>query len=358
MAKIDYEVNNFAAGVLKVPGPVVAPSKLELMVAAARVGDSGVLSGHSRPLAEVMWRAAMVDAALTEIDLDGTQRWAKSESFSRLDPSEKTSISYFLGMLQASVVAKKLLGLSDIVHVDAALALRHISPVRSRPDLVGYQTRPGGAFTNGRVLIEAKGRSNGADNRALARAKTQVADPSTVARALVGANPLLVASMAYFASSEAWCCIFEDPPTDGKVTPLVEDDAAFRGLLNIASLRPVAHAISQLREFAPARVESSASTGMTVAALPGQEWAVGMPTEVLSRVLEMTGPPVDPSPVDNLGAAGWAQGIEARRQVAPELRENVGTAHEADFSDFHLDEDGLFIAELRPETEMFERLDE
>lgn len=356
MPQIVYETRDFPAGVLPHTSPVIDPAMLELMTAATRVGDPGIFTGHKRPLAELQWRGAMIDASLIEV-VGGTKtkpdlRWAKSASFSRLDPSEKTSISYFLGMLQATVVAKELLGVSDIVHVDAVLELRGIPLKKGRPDLVGYRTRPADASSLGRVLIEAKGRTNGSDADALRKAKKQVKDTGSVARRLVGRKPLLVASMAYFTDRGDWRGIYVDPPAGDEVDPLVEDDAVFQGLLNIASIRPVVDAIAQLREFAPERIRVSRGSEMIIAALPGQDLAFGVPTEVFNRVLELTGPPDDPRPVDDRRAAEWAQSIGTRRQLAPVLRERVGIVHEDEFAGFHLDEDGILSAALRPEPEL------
>lgn len=351
MPRIDYETRGFPAGVLPHITPVIAPSKLELMTAATRVGDPGIFTGHKRPLAELLWRGAMIDASLIEVNRGSQrkpkQRWAKSASFNRLDPSEKTSISYFLGMLQATVVAKKLLGFSDIVHVDAVLELLGIPLKKGRPDLVGYRTRPANASSPGRLLIEAKGRTNGSDDDALRKAKNQVKDTGSVARRLVGRNPLLVASMAYFTDRGDWRGIYVDPPADDEVDPLVENDAAFEGLLNIASILPVVNAIAQLREYARERIWAPRDSEMTIATLPGQDLALGVPTEVFDRVLELTGPPDNPRTVDEGRATEWAQSIRARRQQAPELRERVGNVYEGEFAGFHLDADGILSAALQ-----------
>ena len=340
----------FDASVLANGKRVIVRSKSELMTAAARIGDPGILNGYRRPVAELTWRKAMVDASLTEVNR-GTanspvERWAKSESFTRLDPSEKTSVSYFLGMLQSVVVAKELLGVSDLVHVDAVLDLRGIPLAKGRPDLVGYKATPRWHSSPGRVLIEAKGRTNGSDADALRRAKEQVKDSSSIARRLVGRDPLLIASMGYFTGRGEWRGIFEDPPADDEVTPLIEDDMTFQGLLNIASIRPVADAITEIREFAPSRVHVLNRSEMTVATLPGEDWAVGMPTDLFDSYRDLMGPPDKAAPVDDRRATAWAEEITSRRELTPSLRERVTKFHEVDFPAIELDGDGIFVANL------------
>ena len=335
---------------------LITQSKSELRTAAARVGDPGILNGFRRPVAELTWREAMVDASLPEVNR-GTpgkpdKRWVKSESFTRLDPSEKTSVSYFLGMLQATVVAKRLLNVSDLVHVDAVLELRGIPLSKGRPDLVGYRTTPTGLFHPGRVLIEAKGRTNGADADARRKAKEQVNDPKTIARSLVGRDPLLIASMGYFTDRGDWRGIFEDPPADNQVAPLIEDDDVYQGLINLASIRPIVDAITETREFAPRRVHVLDRPEMTVATLPGQDWAVGMPTALLNGYLQLMGSPDLAPRVDDRRAITWAEQSTFWREQTSDLRARFRRFLEADFPDADLDEDGIFVCELGLESEL------
>ena len=95
--------------------------------------------------------------------------WHKSDAYSRLDPSEKSAVSYFLGMTQAKITCELLLGVPHLLHVDAALALIGRQTRASRPDLIGFDPTTA-AYT---IAVEAKGRSNGWDEEAISKAKTQ-----------------------------------------------------------------------------------------------------------------------------------------------------------------------------------------
>ncbi|MGX9901321.1 hypothetical protein ACW0JT_18255 [Arthrobacter sp. SA17] len=62
----------------------------------------------------------------------------RSTAYDRLDPSEKSAVSYFLGMTQASVIAEKVLGIAFTAHLDLVMtALNILLRKKSRPDLLG-----------------------------------------------------------------------------------------------------------------------------------------------------------------------------------------------------------------------------
>jgi len=93
----------------------------------------------------------------------------RSPVYDDLDPTEKSSISYFLGMAIAKLFAAHLLFAPWMVHLDRLVDRYAVGLIgRSRPDLAGQDS-------SGRwILVEGKGRSGGYSKVALDQAKAQV----------------------------------------------------------------------------------------------------------------------------------------------------------------------------------------
>lgn len=126
----------------------------------------------------------------------------KSEAYKALDPSEKSAISYFLGLTSAKLLASKFLNVQYLMHVDCLTPPHSYSnPGRSRPDLIGLDQ-------NGDwIIIEAKGRSNGFSKSALAKAKNQTRHLMSIN----GKSPILrIALLSYFENDE-YKIRWEDP---------------------------------------------------------------------------------------------------------------------------------------------------
>jgi hypothetical protein len=118
-------------------------------------------------LFEIAYRAAVLYANLCETEAGRIRR---SEAYDGLDPSEKSAISYFLGLTVAKAFAELRLAVPWLMHLD--VYRQELQPVlsgASRPDLVGR------AVTGEWVAVESKGRTNAFDVRALQLAKGQVA---------------------------------------------------------------------------------------------------------------------------------------------------------------------------------------
>jgi len=254
----------------------------ELSRCAAHMGDGSMLpitGSSARSLVELLWRIGMVRSAVQLSD----GHWKQTAEYQRLDGSEKSAVSYFLGMVQATIVAQELLGTPYLVHVDAALKAIHKPSHRKRPDLVGYCLRPTtqALATQGRLLVEAKGRSGAYDPKAVGSARKQLgkttpSTPSNPAMALLGspANRLLVASEAYFDVSGKskraigqgfWCSYLEDPPSPETGNQDLSDDD-FCSLIDFVHYLPVISAVRQLKEL---RLDVTEHNGWVRAALPG-----------------------------------------------------------------------------------------
>lgn len=149
---------------------------------------------------EIVYRAALIFANLKERP-DG--RVVRSEAYDGLDPSEKGAVSYFLGLTIAKLVADRLLSIPWLMHLDVYRQDLQplLLPGDTRPDLVGQTT------AGDWVAIEAKGRTNERDAKALERAKEQVEALITVS----GVAPTLrVALQAHFENGVLNCTL-DDP---------------------------------------------------------------------------------------------------------------------------------------------------
>jgi hypothetical protein len=186
-------------------------TRLQLLSTAAKVGLPTIGSHpyKSRPLLEMLWRTAIVEANLATQDKDA--RWTRSSAYDRLDPTEKTSVSYFLGMVQAAITANVGLGYPHLVHVDALLRQQNTPLKGQRPDFVAVD--PGGApGVSYSATVEAKGRTNGFAQKALSTAKSQALKTPSVKGLVVREA---VASEAYFNDDREWCSVLEDPDGEG-----------------------------------------------------------------------------------------------------------------------------------------------
>jgi hypothetical protein len=141
----------------------------ELVWAAITVGKRSwrhVLQHGPFSRFEMVYRGAMIYANLIETPSGNAYR---SSAYEGLDPSEKSAISYFLGLAVSKAFVAKTLRVPWLMHVDIyreQFGLQLV-PFGGRPDLFGRDRA-------GRwVVLEAKGRTNGHDEAALQRAKTQ-----------------------------------------------------------------------------------------------------------------------------------------------------------------------------------------
>jgi hypothetical protein len=189
----------------------VAVSRWELLKGAATVGMPTLAShpASRRPLTEMLWRIGMVAANIRPTS--SKDRWTRTDAYNRLDPSEKSAVSYFLGMTQTAVMARKVLGYPHLVHVDLLLQQQGSKLTGTRPDFVAVNPNRFGAPAYSAVF-EAKGRTNGFDQSALNRAKDQVRLTPGV-RGLVPKER--VASQAYFDDAHNWSSVLRDPDGEG-----------------------------------------------------------------------------------------------------------------------------------------------
>lgn len=199
MTDISYDTSSFPAA-LRLPSSGTESFTLaEIVWAAATVGQTPFSAPVPVPDLgfELAWRVAMVWANL----IPGPELRC-SAAYQRLDPSEKSAVSFFLGQVQSKLFAHRLFGVDIFVHLDRVLELLGQQRAKTRPDFIGID-----ATGNLALAVEAKGRSHGWTQQVVAAAKNQ-------ARALpgvVGAASTSYAHIAYFASGE-WRARLVDPP--------------------------------------------------------------------------------------------------------------------------------------------------
>lgn len=185
---------------------------LRLLTCAATVGMP-TLAAHPasrRPLLELLWRIGMVAANVRPTASQG--RWTRSSAYDRLDPSEKSAVSYFLGMTQTAFMSRYVLGYPHLVHVDLLLKQQGSGLTGKRPDFVAVNPtkHPTTAYS---AVLEAKGRTNGFDQSALDSAKQQALITPGVRGLVVGER---VASESFFDAAGYWSSVLEDPEGSGE----------------------------------------------------------------------------------------------------------------------------------------------
>jgi hypothetical protein len=144
---------------------------------------------------------------MANLEVSKTGKLTQSDAYRNLDPSEKSAISYFIGLTSAKLLAQKLFRVNWLMHLDVYQDLLRpvITNGRSRPDLVGFDIA-GRWFT-----FEAKGRTHGADSRTRETAKGQVNQLASI-----NGLPLTlgVGMVSYFNSGDKLEVYLKDPPIE------------------------------------------------------------------------------------------------------------------------------------------------
>jgi len=181
----------------------------EIVWAAITVGKPGAscLLAHGwHSLSDLVVRSHTVYANL----LERSSNLERSTFYLSLDPTEKSGVSYFMGMVAAKVLGARLLGTPWLFHVSMVNALGgSVSLVgKSQPDLIGLRRN------RDWVVMEAKGRTSGFSASAMRAAKQQTQQ----LRKVNGQFPALrVAVQASFNPTLEW--EIEDPEEFEKDAP-------------------------------------------------------------------------------------------------------------------------------------------
>lgn len=173
----------------------------ELVWAAMTMGKPGVafLLAHGwHSVSDLVVRSHTIYANLWE----NGRLIEKSTLYDGLDPTEKSGISYFMGMLAAKVMGHRLLDVPWFFHLSMLDSLGGTAILKgnSEPDLIGLRSNKEW------VVAEAKGRTWGHSKSAMKAAKSQTRQ----LRKINGQYPSLrVAVQASFSPQMKWA--IEDP---------------------------------------------------------------------------------------------------------------------------------------------------
>lgn len=179
----------------------------ELVWAAVSVGKGSLahMVQHGQySMFEIIFRAAMVYANLLEKQ---DARFARSEAYDGLDPSEKGAVSYFLGLALTKAFVAEKLDVPWLMHLDLYRTRFGVNLAPGeRPDLFGHDSQ-------GRwIVAESKGRTNTHDKKALAKAKSQASQVIDVG----GSPPVLSIGLVASFQKGRLALVADDPPIDEK----------------------------------------------------------------------------------------------------------------------------------------------
>ena len=158
---------------------------------------------------EMIYRAAIIYANLK--NYDHQTPLIRTNAYYNLDPSEKSAISYFLGLTFAKLLADHFLSTPWLMHLDVYSTQYPVDLWKGekRPDLIGRNLRQDW------IVMEAKGRSGSYDNDAFSKAKKQTRN----IKKIDGTYPAIrVASETYFLGDILGIQI-EDPPKFNEKAP-------------------------------------------------------------------------------------------------------------------------------------------
>jgi hypothetical protein len=208
MPTIGYESAGFGATLATLNGGgVLTCSWAQLVWAAVTVGKAfgdeaafGLFSTFER-----IHRGSMLYAYLLEAPTGAIVRAA---TYLGADPSEKSNISYSIGMTLAKQYTEVALATPRLLHHATYAGGYAITTAAggSRPDLIGLTA------TGDWVVFEAKGRSNGLEAGVVETAKLQSLQILTIG----GLAPVCRAGLAAYFSPGGLRFAVEDPPGDGR----------------------------------------------------------------------------------------------------------------------------------------------
>ena len=316
----------------------------DVLLHSIAVGNPGIFTAHNylRPPENIRLRIASIDNGINLRNQNSNSQFRQNSYFPALDSSEKTPISYALGMTQCSMMAERLFNAAVTVHLDAVYNLMTGTGIPrncARPDLLAYTTPPRSPHDPGKLIMEAKGRSRAYSSKDIAEASSQFSSiPQTIAK--IAGNAQEVISISHFARTKLFWRNHLTAPHLGPSNPggpgdpggpggssgpsnpgnpgsssgpdnpggprnnlppssrldrtrdrnIYQDDPEFGGLLLIAQLLPFSHTISKssLEQQHPLS-NTSYITGTTI---PGTDYYVGIPAE-LNALLKTIDSPLE-----------------------------------------------------------------
>lgn len=223
MLSIRYETESFPPNTVANGSGNLSVSWDDILWSAITIGRPNLryVFKHGHPSAyEAIFRLSLVRMALEQRSAS-SRRLHRTMCYRVLDPSEKGTIGYFLGMTFCKLFADKLLNTPWLLHLDVFRPV--LNPVlrgRSRPDLVGFDAK-----SNEWHAFECKGRFVAPNRTDKAKAKAQAQRLISVQ----GLNcKLHIGAITYFQRDTLQFFWRDPPPTQGKSLELDLDPDHWR----------------------------------------------------------------------------------------------------------------------------------
>lgn len=217
-----YESVDFPAGSVRNAKGHLDVSWDEILWAALTVGRPNihaVFNYGAASLHEALFRISGVRLAV-EQRVSWDQRLRRTDTFRRLDPTEKGAVSYFLGMTFCKVFASRMLNTPWLLHLDVFKdqvgAMLH---ERSRPDLIGQNGATGEWYS-----FESKGRSAPPTSEEKDNAKGQALRIASVD----GQAPRLHIAAFTFLRGDELEFYWRDPEPGGQPVKIFDTEGAWR----------------------------------------------------------------------------------------------------------------------------------
>ena len=187
----------------------------EIIHAALTVGRANlkhVLMYGKYSQYELVYRAAVIYANLKQ---GQSRHLRRSDAYYSLDPSEKSAVSYYLGLTTAKLFAEKYLNVPWLMHLDVYknnFTLEFDRQSKSRSDLIGYD------LSRDWFVMEAKGRTNSLEGNLISKAKQQTQKLHAINRK----SPKLRVALACYFERELLHVHWEDPEDGEENYPSLE----------------------------------------------------------------------------------------------------------------------------------------
>jgi hypothetical protein len=324
MPRLPIQLSNFAGPFNGIDGHYdLMPTWDDLVRAAVTVGYPSLASATMPSTFHRSWavlfRASIV---LAYLDAPTGDRIVRSPDYERADSSEKSSISYYLGLFGAKLGAEAVLRTPWLWHYDAYHRLaRGVGPISRRPDLIGRTSA--GEW----IAVEAKGRTNSWTDKLRASAKFQAGTLSQVVHPGGASDPVAanIASITYF-NTDGWCLLMDDPPSSARPLELTSG----LGELYRAYYRPILAYVTGALEQQETETVEVGETGFKVAYDPDLDLFIGLANAIIES---------DGTSIDELRPV-----LSELRVGRDDLSRGRATAVEArDGTSWSLGEDGVMV---------------
>jgi hypothetical protein len=231
---------------------------------------------------EIVYRAAILYANLKS---DSDNAWLKKTSaYRQLDPSEKSAVSYFLGLTFAKLTADHFLETPWLMHLDAYRRHFQIGPGigKVRPDLFGE------SLAREWIVVEAKGRTGRFDLKAFQSAKKQTGGIGQIN----GKFPVTRAAVEVFFERDRLSLRIEDPPDHDESAPKLE-------ISEPGLLRSYYEPFIALTDWSPVRTDTFAGVAFTIIDIDLADFAIGIANDTLEPLREIRSQPPEAMPTED-----------------------------------------------------------